>query len=321
MAHLARMVAASHDRRRCASGACLTRRDLPLPRYESAGAAGMDLMRSRTSSRWCCGRLERALVPTGLVLAAGAGVRGAGPAALRPRPQARHHGAEHARHHRRGLSRRGAGAFWSISGAEPFTVTRGMRIAQMVVAPVTDGRRSSRSMSVDETVPAPQAVSVRPGLVRGDRDMNLLSRRSLLAIAAVTDIALHARPQPVSAKALAARHKLPPRHLEPVLQALVRHGILKGVRGPRGGYELARERRRITAGDIVRAAMTARPRHRLAADPESKLAERVVGPLGRPGRPAAFLAELDGVTVDDLCAQAQAVAARWTTSPTADFTI
>ena len=30
---------------------------------------------------------------------------------------------------------------------------------------------------------------------------------------------------------------LPPRHLEPVLQALVRHGILKGIRGPRGGYE------------------------------------------------------------------------------------
>ena len=87
--------------------------------------------------------------------------------------------------------------------------------------------------------------------------MNFLSRRSLLAIAAVTDIALHARPMPVAAKALAARHNLPPRYLEPVLQALVRQGILKGVRGPRGGYELARERRRITAGDIVRIAMAA----------------------------------------------------------------
>ena len=84
----------------------------------------------------------------------------------------------------------------------------------------------------------------------------LLSRRSLLAIAAVVDIALHARPTPVAAKSLAARHNLPPRHLETVLQALVRLGILKGVRGPRGGYELARERRRITAGDIVRAAMS-----------------------------------------------------------------
>src|SRR5215213_11701241 len=86
--------------------------------------------------------------------------------------------------------------------------------------------------------------------------MNFLSRRSLLAIAAVTDIALHARPMPVSAKALAARHNLPPRYLEPILQALVRQGILKGVRGPRGGYELAREQCRITADDILRAAGT-----------------------------------------------------------------
>ena len=58
----------------------------------------------------------------------------------------------------------------------------------------------------------------------------------------------------MSAKALAARHSLPARHLEPVLQALVRMGILKGIRGPRGGYELARERRRITADEILRAA-------------------------------------------------------------------
>ena len=62
--------------------------------------------------------------------------------------------------------------------------------------------------------------------------------------------------QPISAKTLAARHGLPPRHLEPVLQALVRCGILRGIRGPRGGYELARDRRRVTANDILRAAGT-----------------------------------------------------------------
>jgi Rrf2 family protein len=64
--------------------------------------------------------------------------------------------------------------------------------------------------------------------------------------------------RPVSAKALAARHRLSPRHLEPVLQALVRDGgILKGVHGPHGGYELARERKHITAEDIPRAAGSA----------------------------------------------------------------
>jgi len=87
--------------------------------------------------------------------------------------------------------------------------------------------------------------------------MPLMSRKGLLAIVAVIDVAINARAGPVSAKALAARHRLPPRHLEPVLQALVRDGILKGIRGPHGGYELGRERRSITADDILRAAVTA----------------------------------------------------------------
>jgi Rrf2 family protein len=86
--------------------------------------------------------------------------------------------------------------------------------------------------------------------------MPLLSHKGVLAIAAVIDVALHAQGRPISAKTLAARHGLPPRHLESVLQALVRDGILKGIRGPRGGYELARERRGVTANDILRAAGT-----------------------------------------------------------------
>jgi Iron-dependent Transcriptional regulator len=48
----------------------------------------------------------------------------------------------------------------------------------------------------------------------------------------------------------------PERHLEPMLQAMARHGILKSTRGPLGGYELAREQRRITADEILRAAGT-----------------------------------------------------------------
>ncbi len=95
-----------------------------------------------------------------------------------------------------------------------------------------------------------------PDAHRRSVNMNLLSRRSVLAIAAVVDVALHSRSAPVAAKALAARHKLPPRHLETLLQGLVHAKILKGVRGPRGGYELARERRRITVGEIVRTAMS-----------------------------------------------------------------
>ena len=84
--------------------------------------------------------------------------------------------------------------------------------------------------------------------------MPILPRKGILAIAAVVDIALHDGDAPVSAKTLAVRHGLPPRHLEPVLQALVRDGILKGIRGPGGGYQLAGEPGDITAAQILRAA-------------------------------------------------------------------
>lgn len=149
--------------------------------------------------------------------------------------------------------------------------------------------------------------------------MIFLSRRSLLAIAAVTDIALHARPMPVSAKALAARHNLPPRHMEPILQALVRQGILKGLRGPRGGYELARERRRITAGDIVRVVMAVAEEEGAAPIPESRLVDAVITPVVETAT-KAFLASLDEVTVEELCHRAKAEGAV-ETDAAIDFTI
>jgi Rrf2 family transcriptional regulator, iron-sulfur cluster assembly transcription factor len=84
--------------------------------------------------------------------------------------------------------------------------------------------------------------------------VTILSRKGLFAIAAVVDVALQKDRQPIAAKTLAVRHGLSPRHLEAVLQALVRGGILKGIRGPHGGYLLARERHDVTANEILRAA-------------------------------------------------------------------
>jgi Rrf2 family transcriptional regulator, iron-sulfur cluster assembly transcription factor len=137
--------------------------------------------------------------------------------------------------------------------------------------------------------------------------MPLLPRKGVLAITAVIDIALNARGRPVAAKALATRHSLPPRHLEPVLQALVRHGILKGVRGPRGGYELARERRRITADDILRAAGTADDINGTSLA-DSILLNKVVMPaLGEAEH--AFADALARINVADLAQSAEGLRA------------
>jgi Rrf2 family transcriptional regulator, iron-sulfur cluster assembly transcription factor len=76
------------------------------------------------------------------------------------------------------------------------------------------------------------------------------------------------------------------------------------VRGPRGGYELARDRGRITVGEIVRTAMllsTADP-DRLGAN--SALLERVIDPpVRRAGE--TFLANLDAITVEQMCETAE----------------
>jgi Rrf2 family transcriptional regulator, iron-sulfur cluster assembly transcription factor len=134
--------------------------------------------------------------------------------------------------------------------------------------------------------------------------MPLLSRKGILAIAAVIDVAIHAHGRPVSAKALAARHKLPSRHLEPVLQALVRDGILKGVRGPHGGYELAREQKRISAEDILRAAGSAEEAGEPPL-PSSTLVNDVVRPaLAEAER--IFSAALSRINIESMAKQAHA---------------
>jgi Rrf2 family iron-sulfur cluster assembly transcriptional regulator len=142
-------------------------------------------------------------------------------------------------------------------------------------------------------------------LTTTDLLMLLLPRKGILAIAAVIDIALHARGRPVAARALATRHRLPPRHLEPVLQALVRHGILKGIRGPRGGYELAREQRRITADDILRAAGTI---DEIDAPPinGSNLLDQVVIPALTQAE-QAFSAALARINIEELARSAEGV--------------
>ncbi len=133
--------------------------------------------------------------------------------------------------------------------------------------------------------------------------MPQLSRKGILAIAAVVDVAIHGKDRPVPAKALAARHRLPPRHLEPVLQALVREGILKGIRGPQGGYALARERRRISADDVLRAVSLADEPSQPPL-PGSALIEQVILPMRRDAEKAISAAR-GRVNIADINARAE----------------
>lgn len=107
-------------------------RDLPLPAYESAGAAGFDL-RAAVSEPVTLPPGGRALVPTGLAMALPPGHEGQ----VRPRSGlAVHHGVTVLNSPGTvDADYRGELKVPLVNlGAEPFTVERGMRIAQMVVA-------------------------------------------------------------------------------------------------------------------------------------------------------------------------------------------
>ena len=107
-----------------------------------------------------------------------------------------------------------------------------------------------------------------------------LSKKMIFAIEAVVDIAYHSSGQPVQSQEITRRQNIPRRYLEQALQKLVRANVLTGVRGPRGGYNLARERRRISVGDIVRVVRDLETGTDLdSGNPGSELTAKVITPM------------------------------------------
>jgi len=148
-----------------------------------------------------------------------------------------------------------------------------------------------------------------------------VSKKMLFAIEAVLDIAYHAGSEPVQSRDITRRQGIPRRYLEQALQNLVREGILVGVRGPRGGYRLARERRRISVGDIVRVVRTIDGTDDpLAEDGGSSLGREVVRPMWSELH-RSVMAELDAITVDSLCARADEAGIASEGRRNLDFTI
>ena len=126
----------------------------------------------------------------------------------------------------------------------------------------------------------------------------------IFAIEAVVDIAYHSSGQPVQSQEITLRQDIPRRYLEQALQQLVRANILTGVRGPKGGYNLARERRRISVGDIVRVVRNLETGLEMdGTNPGSELSAKVITPMWQ-NLQTSMMEKLDGISIDDLCTQA-----------------
>ncbi len=80
-----------------------------------------------------------------------------------------------------------------------------------------------------------------------------LSKRADYGLIALRHLAVHAGNQSASAKEIAGRYGIPVPLMSKVLQTLAREGFVNSEFGTRGGYRLARDPRRISALEVIRA--------------------------------------------------------------------
>lgn len=82
----------------------------------------------------------------------------------------------------------------------------------------------------------------------------MLSTKGRYSVAAMVDLAIHQETKPVGLASIAERQEIPLAYLEQLFAKLKRAGLVSAVRGPGGGYRLAKAAEHITVADIMLAS-------------------------------------------------------------------
>ena len=138
-----------------------------------------------------------------------------------------------------------------------------------------------------------------------------ISTRGRYALRAMVDLALHADEGPVARCDIAKRQGISADYVAQLFRRLRAAGLVEGVRGPGGGYTLARDATTICAGDVVWAvegpivvAGCVAPGGDLACQRVEECVTRVVWQQVSQ----AVEKVLDEITLAELCDEAQALA-------------
>ncbi len=114
------------------------------------------------------------------------------------------------------------------------------------------------------------------------------------ALEVVVYIAIYSGGKAVSSSEICKYKNVAPRYLENLLKLLSKYNIIKGTTGPKGGYILAREKRKITLLEIAEIFKNSNIRHEnnilasLKNNVESHLDQLLVG-----------------ITLEEICKQAE----------------
>ena len=147
--------------------------------------------------------------------------------------------------------------------------------------------------------------------------MDSFSSRTFHAVEAVLYIALKTSTEPVRSRAICEYQNVAVRYLEPLLQKLVHVQILRGVRGPKGGYLLARERRKIMLSEIMEAV---NPVSEEVEEKESALRRCITNPIWLESK-KTILQRYSEISLADLCQQAVAADLNIEAEKKGDFNI
>lgn len=80
-----------------------------------------------------------------------------------------------------------------------------------------------------------------------------LTTKGRFAVTAMLDLALHHGKGPVPLAEISERQKISLSYLEQLFGKLRRHELVESMRGPGGGYSLARDLDRVSVADIIAA--------------------------------------------------------------------
>ena len=80
-----------------------------------------------------------------------------------------------------------------------------------------------------------------------------LSKKSRYGITALIDLAVYAKDQCVQLSSIAERNNISVKYLEQIFSSLRKSGLVRSVKGPQGGYLLAKRPESITVADVIHA--------------------------------------------------------------------
>lgn len=138
--------------------------------------------------------------------------------------------------------------------------------------------------------------------------MMRISTRGRYALRAMVDLALHTEAGTVLRQDISTRQEISADYVAQLFRQLCAVGLLEGVRGPGGGYRLAREVETIRAGDVVRAVEgpVAVVHCTLPSDePSCNRVDHCVTHLLWKRLSTVMSEFLDSVTLKDLCDEAR----------------